>query len=109
MASSGVGLLKGGFRALSRAAGLADEGIVHERSGVEAYARVDDRKDAIAKWAFGVLRRAFNGQPGSVARIDELERDYWAADHDETRVVTTHADEGVALFRELGTLLTRST
>jgi hypothetical protein len=99
--------MRGGFRPLNRAAGLVDEGIVHELSGVQEFQRFDSRCDDIARWAFSVLRRVFASSPAALATIDDQERAYWAAAAAADRSFETHAEEGVALLQKVSALLLR--
>jgi hypothetical protein len=90
---------------LSRAAGLAAEGVVHEWTGIEQYERPDSRRDTIARRAFGNLKRLLANHPALLASVERDERAYWVADEQADSTVTGHAVEGVELFEELGGLL----
>lgn len=100
--------MKGGYHPLARAEGLADEGRVHEQAAAIEFRQHDRACDAIARWAFGALRRAYAGVPGALQVIERQEAAYWAADAAEDGSVVRHQVEGVELFTEIGDLLAHS-
>jgi hypothetical protein len=101
-------MTKGGFHPIARAATLAEEGKVHEWSGVQEYERPDSIRDRIARAAFGLLTRLQAGQAvtrGELSQIVAAEQTFWNADRTADDSVVAHTLEGVDLFDELGALL----
>lgn len=97
-------MAKGGYHPDSRAQGLCEEGVVHERT-LTGFRVQDERCDALARWAFGALRQVCASRPELLAAIDTKERAYWAADSAEDGYVERHITEGVELFAQLGELM----
>lgn len=101
--------MKGGFHPLSRAAGLVDEGVVHEWTGIQQYEPADRRRDAIVQRQFDRQRRLLAKHPELIQLIDRDEQAYWTADRLADDSVVGHTLEGVELLEELGGLLAHGT